>query len=136
MNCPWRVVVAIVKRNCRTRPGRRSSRIIGKFSRKTTSDIVVIVSQTKFIIPKQSKQQITLPVPTPTKTYPLLRKLTGPLVLSVSQEFNDTALIGGKTDNFTGDLADEGSAAGRLALAAADLGLWGLEGGRFLLRVC
>lgn len=69
---------------------------------------------------------------TGTKTYPLLSELTSALVLSVSQEFDDTALIGGKTDNLAGDLADEGSAAGRLALGAADLGLGGVEGGGFL----
>lgn len=70
----------------------------------------------------------------PSRTYPLLSELTGALVLSVSQEFDDTALIGGKTDNLAGDLTDEGSAAGRLALGAADLGLGGVEGCGFLER--
>ena len=73
-----------------------------------------------------------LTIDTGTKTYPLLSELTSALVLSVSQKFDDTALIGGKTDNLAGDLADEGSAAGRLALGAADLGLGGVEGGGFL----
>ena len=73
-----------------------------------------------------------MPEPHGRKTYSLLRELTGALVLSVSQEFDDTALIGGKTDNLAGDLADEGSAAGRLALGAADLGLGGVERGGFL----
>lgn len=66
-------------------------------------------------------------------TYPLLCELTGALVLSVSQEFDDAALIGGKTDNLAGDLTDEGSTAGRLALAAADLVLGGAVGRGFLL---
>ena len=72
--------------------------------------------------------------PTRQLTYPLLGELTSALVLSVSQEFNDTALIGGKTDNFAGDLADESGAAGRLALGAADFGLGGVERCGFLLQ--
>lgn len=65
-------------------------------------------------------------------TYALLSELTGTLVLSVSQQLNDTALIGGKADNLTSDLADERSAAGRLALGAANLVLGGVEGSGFL----
>lgn len=68
------------------------------------------------------------------KTYSLLRELTSTLVLSVSQEFDDTALIGGKTDNLAGDLTDESGAAGGLTLGAADAVLGGLEGGGFLER--
>ena len=66
------------------------------------------------------------------KTYPLLSKLPGALVLSVSQKFNDTALIGGKTGDLADDVTDEGSAACRVALGAADTGLRGVEGGSFL----
>jgi hypothetical protein len=65
-------------------------------------------------------------------TYPLLGELTSSLVLSVSQKLDDTTLIGGKTDNLAGDVTDEGSAAGRLALGAADPGLGGVERGGFL----
>lgn len=66
------------------------------------------------------------------QTYSLLGELTSALVLSVSQEFDDTTLIGGKTDNLAGDLTNEGRAAGRLALGTADPGLGGVEGGGFL----
>ena len=66
------------------------------------------------------------------QTYSLLGELTSALVLSVSQEFDDTTLIGGKTDNLAGDLTTEGRAAGRLALGTADPGLGGVEGGGFL----
>lgn len=66
------------------------------------------------------------------RTYPLLSELTSTLVLSVSQEFDDTALIGGKTDNLTSDVTNKGSTAGGLALGAADTGLGGVEGGGFL----
>ena len=63
------------------------------------------------------------------KTYPLLSKLPGALVLSVSQKFNDTALIGGKTGDLADDVTDEGSAAGRTAFGAADTGLGGVQRG-------
>lgn len=66
------------------------------------------------------------------KTYALLSELTGTLVLSVTQQLNDTALVGSKTDNLTGNLADELGAAGRLALGTADLGLGGVQRGGFL----
>lgn len=67
-------------------------------------------------------------------TEPLLGELASSLVLSVSQKFDDTTLIRGKTSNLTGDVTDEGSAAGRLALGAADPGLGGVERGGFLSR--
>lgn len=66
------------------------------------------------------------------ETYALLSELAGTLVLGVPQQFDDAALIGSKTDDLTGDVADERSAAGRLALGAANLGLRGVEGGGFL----
>ena len=66
-------------------------------------------------------------------TYPLLGKLPGPLVLSVPQQFNDTALIGSKTDNLAGNFADERGTARGLALGAADPVLGGVKRGRFLL---
>lgn len=65
-------------------------------------------------------------------TYALLSKLTGTLVLGVPQQFDDAALIGSKTDDLTGDVTDERSAAGRLALGAANLVLRGVEGSGFL----
>lgn len=66
------------------------------------------------------------------KTYALLSELTGTLVLGVPQQFDDAALVGSKTDDLTGDVADERSAAGRLALGAADLVLGGVESSGFL----
>lgn len=66
-------------------------------------------------------------------TYALLSELAGTLVLSVPQQLNDAALIGGKTDDLTSDVPDELSAAGRLALGTADLVLGGVEGSGFLL---
>lgn len=68
-------------------------------------------------------------------TYALLGELAGTLVLSVPQQLNDAALIGGKTDDLTSDVPDELSAAGRLALGTADLVLGGVEGSGFLLSV-
>lgn len=65
-------------------------------------------------------------------TYTLLSELAGTLVLGVPQQLNDAALIGGETDDLAGDVADELSAAGRLALGTADLGLGGVEGSGFL----
>lgn len=90
---------------------------------------------------EQATEHQTIPYHTSTalqprqKTYPLLSELTSALVLSVSQKFDDTALVGGKTDDLAGDLTDEGSAAGRLALAAADLVLGGVEGRGFLVML-
>lgn len=66
-------------------------------------------------------------------TEPLLGKLPGPLILSVSQQFNNAALIGSKTDDLAGDFADESGTARGLALGAADPGLGRVKGGRFLL---
>ena len=78
---------------------------------------------------------LNLALATGEGTESLLGELTSALVLSVSQEFDDTTLIGGKANNLTGDLADEGSAAGRLALGPADAVLGGLEGGGFVALV-
>lgn len=75
---------------------------------------------------------LNLSLATAEGTEPLLGELTSTLVLSVSQEFDDTALIGGKTDNLTSDVTNKGSTAGGLALGAADTGLGGVEGGGFL----
>lgn len=54
------------------------------------------------------------------------------LVLGVAEQLNHTALIRGKANNLTSDLADERSAARRLALGAANLVLGGVEGCGFL----
>lgn len=75
---------------------------------------------------------LNLALATDEGTEALLSELTGTLVLGVSQELNDAALIGGKTNDLTGNLTDERSAAGRLALGAANLVLGGVEGGGFL----
>jgi hypothetical protein len=61
----------------------------------------------------------------------LLGDLPGTLVLRVSQQFDNAALIGSETGNLLDDFADKGSAAGETALAAADAGL-GLDRGGFL----
>ena len=66
------------------------------------------------------------------ETYPLRSQLSSPLILSVSQQFNDTALIWSKTDNFAGDFTDECGAAGGLALRTGDSVLRGVEGSGFL----
>lgn len=52
--------------------------------------------------------------------------------MRVPQEFDHTTLIRGKTSDLLDDLADEGSAAGEVALGAADAALGGLEGRGFL----
>ena len=59
-------------------------------------------------------------------------RTAGTLVLGVAEQLNHTALIGGKANNLTGDLADESGALRRLALGAANLVLGGVEGGGFL----
>jgi hypothetical protein len=67
------------------------------------------------------------------QTYPLLGELASPLILGVPQEFDDAALIRGKTGDLADNVADKGSAAGGTALGAADTVLGGVEGGGFLL---
>jgi hypothetical protein len=59
-------------------------------------------------------------------------RTAGTLVLGVAEQLNHTALIGGKADDLASDLADERSAAGRLALGTADLVLGGVKGSGFL----
>lgn len=84
----------------------------------------------------RSKQIISNRRSNPTnheRTYPLLGELPSPLVLCVPQEFNDAALIGGKTGDLADNVADEGSPTGGTALGAADTGLGGVKGGGFLL---
>lgn len=63
--------------------------------------------------------------------YSFLGDLPGTLVLGVSQQFDNAALIGGETGDLLDDVADKGSAAGKTALVAADAGL-GLDRGGFL----
>jgi hypothetical protein len=65
-------------------------------------------------------------------TEALLSELAGTLVLGIAEQLNHTALIGGKADDLASDLADERSAAGRLALGTADLVLGGVKGSGFL----
>lgn len=66
-------------------------------------------------------------------THPFLRELPGPLVLGVSQQFNDTALIWGKAGDLLDDITDELGAAGEVALCPRDACL-GCVGGGFLNR--
>lgn len=65
-------------------------------------------------------------------TYPLLGELTSTLVLSVSQKFDNTTLIGGETGDLLDDLPDESSALGEVALGTADAALGGLVRSGFL----
>ena len=65
-------------------------------------------------------------------TYPLLRQLSRTLILAVSQQFDDTTLIGSKAGDFSDDFADESGALALETLSAADARL-GCDGGHFLL---
>ncbi len=47
-------------------------------------------------------------------SYAALSKLAGTLILAILQKFHNTALVGGETDNFTDQTADEDEALGRL----------------------
>ena len=60
---------------------------------------------------------------------PLLREFPCSLVLGVSQQFNDTALIWGKTGDFLNDITDELSATGKMALCPRDSGLGSVGSG-------
>lgn len=56
-------------------------------------------------------------------TESLLGELTGTLVLGVAEQFNDSALVGGKASNFLDDVTDESSALAQVALGAGHTGL-------------
>ena len=67
------------------------------------------------------------------KTYPLLRELSSALILAVSQQFNNSALIRGKTSDLLDDVADESGALGEVTFSSGDARLW-LDGFDFLKR--
>lgn len=50
----------------------------------------------------------------------LLSQLSRALILQIPQQFNDAALIRGKTSDFLDDVADEGGTAGEGTLSAGD----------------
>ena len=56
-------------------------------------------------------------------TESLLGELTGTLVLGVTEQLNDSALVGSEASNLLDDLADEGSALAQVALGSGDTGL-------------
>lgn len=56
-------------------------------------------------------------------TESLLGELTGTLVLAVSEQLNDSALVGGKTSNLLDDLTDESGALAQVTLGPGDTGL-------------
>jgi len=58
------------------------------------------------------------------ETYPALGELSGALVLAVAQQFDDTALVWGKTGDLTDDVADKGGALAEVTLHARDAGRW------------
>jgi hypothetical protein len=59
------------------------------------------------------------------RTYSLLGQLSRSLVLAVSQQFDNTALIRSQASDFLDDLADESSALAKQALSAGDAWLGG-----------
>ena len=67
-----------------------------------------------------------------SKTYPLLGELSCALVLGVSEQFDDTALVGGETGDFADDVTHERGALAEVALGAGDAGRW-LDRGDLLL---
>ena len=56
------------------------------------------------------------------KTYSLLGQLPRALVLGVSEQFDDAALVGGKTGDFADDITHERGALAEVALGARDTG--------------
>jgi hypothetical protein len=88
------------------------------------------------------------------ETYPLLGELAGTLVLGVTEQLDDAALVGGETiisisagrestvterrssvpSNLLDDLANERGALGEVTLAARDLGL-GVAGGELVVAL-
>ena len=58
------------------------------------------------------------------KTYSALGELSGALVLAVAQQFDDAALVWGKTRDLTNDVADEGGALAEVTLHAGHARRW------------
>ena len=66
---------------------------------------------------------VDLGLGTAESTESLLGELTGTLVLGVTEQLNDSALVGSEASNLLDDLADEGSALAQVALGSGDTGL-------------
>lgn len=67
------------------------------------------------------------------RTYSLLCQLSRALVLGVSQQFDDTTLIWGKTGDLLDNVSNESGTLAEVALGAADARLGG-DDCDFLLR--
>ena len=57
------------------------------------------------------------------EAYPLLGQFPCPLILAVSQQFNDAFLIRREARDFLDDFAHEGRALGKMTFASRDAGL-------------
>lgn len=64
-------------------------------------------------------------------SYSLLSELSGTLILGVPQQFNDAALIWGKSRDLLDNFTDESGAAGEGSLGSGDTGA-SLDDGGFL----
>lgn len=64
---------------------------------------------------------VDLGLSTTEGTESLLGKLTGTLVLAVSEQFDDTLLVWGKSSNLLDDIAHESSALGQVTFGSRDL---------------
>jgi len=72
-----------------------------------------------------SLQIVDLSLRTAESTKSLLGQLSRSLVLAVSQQFDNTALIRSQASDFLDDLANESSALAKQALSAGDAWLGG-----------
>jgi len=72
-----------------------------------------------------ARQLIDLPLRTTESTEPLLGQLSRTLILAVSQQFDDSSLVGCQAGDFLDDLAHKGRPLGEGAFAAGDAGCWG-----------
>lgn len=75
--------------------------------------------------PNTSPKSVSIhphPIHRHIKTYALLSDLSGTLILRVAEQLNHAALIRGETSDLLDDAADEGGAAGEVALGAGDAG--------------
>jgi hypothetical protein len=66
---------------------------------------------------------VDLSLGTAESTESLLGELTGTLVLGVTEQLNDSALVGSEASNLLDDLANEGSALAQVALGSGNTGL-------------
>jgi len=65
------------------------------------------------------------------RTYSSLRELSGSLVLAVSQQLDDSSLVGCEAGDFLDDVTDEGGSLGEVAFCAGDA-CSGSDGGDLL----